>query len=522
MTPEPPSSGSPPPPLRRAGYPDDAVFGGVASEIAYRLDTDPLWVRLAFVGLAVFGGLGVVLYAGLWLVLRGLRRGPMTFVGVCGYAVLFLGTLLILGGGATHTLDSRWVVVLVLAGIAVALWQPRQARALPPVGEAERTGAAGAAWPPPEPGADPNTSPPAPPAARRPAPRPPRPQSTLGYYALGLALLVAAGGAVVDELNGGRLHPEQWLGAAAAVCGLAIVLSSFLGRAMWLVVPALLFAGSGFVAGHAARVGVSTLEMGSRNYVVSPNWYFVGDEDLLAGSIRLDVEGAADQAIAIDFRVAMGLVEVYADDDVSVEVRTRVHSGDVVVDGVDQRGADRWRTYRLGPESAEPDVSVTAEVSLGAVRLHSSLDYFARVLPVEPVEPIEPRVPIEPLMPPGVDVERSMVDLGEGFRMTPDGTVLFPSFSGIAGWLTPDGLVGGDLAFETSELGVTTVYLDTGNALVLPSHMIVTPSGAVIDVPAARAALGSEQGEADEPAVGSVPTNDDEPTIATEPRVSAP
>ena len=119
MTTEPPPSGSPPASPRPVPHPDDAVFGGVASEIAFRLDTDPLWVRLAFVGLAVFGGFGVVLYAGLWLVLRGLRRGPLTLVGACGYAVLIIGTMAILGGGATHTLDSRWVVVLVLAGIAV-------------------------------------------------------------------------------------------------------------------------------------------------------------------------------------------------------------------------------------------------------------------------------------------------------------------------------------------------------------------------------------------------------------------
>jgi len=207
-----------------------------------------------------------------------------------------------------------------------------------------------------------------------------------------------------------------------------------------------------------------------------------------------------------------------------------VHSGEVVVDGVERPAADRWRTYRLGPETAEPDVLVTAEVSLGAVRLHSSLDYYSRVLPVEPiepvdpVEPIEPVDPIEPIYPPGVEVERSLLDIGEGFRMTPDGTVLFPSFGGSVGWLTSDGLIGGDVSFETSEQGVTTLYLDTGNALVLPSHMIVTPSGAVIDVPAVRAELveSSGPGEADEPAAGSLPTNDDEPISAIEPRVSTP
>ena len=69
-------------------------------------------------------------------------------------------------------------------------------------------------------------------------------------------MLVAAVGALIDQANGGRLHPEQWLGAAAVVCGVGLVAGAFAGRALWLAVPAVLFAGTGFAAGEAARIGV--------------------------------------------------------------------------------------------------------------------------------------------------------------------------------------------------------------------------------------------------------------------------
>ncbi len=67
---------------------------------------------------------------------------------------------------------------------------------------------------------------------------------------------MAAAGALIDQANGGRLHPEQWLGAAAVVCGIGLLVGVVAGRARWLAIPAVLFAGAGFVAGEAARVGL--------------------------------------------------------------------------------------------------------------------------------------------------------------------------------------------------------------------------------------------------------------------------
>ena len=53
---------------------DEAVVGGVASGLAEHLAVPVLWVRAGFVVSAVFGGLGVAFYGGLWLMLPGGRQ----------------------------------------------------------------------------------------------------------------------------------------------------------------------------------------------------------------------------------------------------------------------------------------------------------------------------------------------------------------------------------------------------------------------------------------------------------------
>ncbi|HEX6150950.1 PspC domain-containing protein [Nocardioides sp.] len=61
-----------PPTVRRA-FRDtqEPIIGGVASGLAHHLGVPRTWVRAAFVVSCVFGGLGVFMYAGLWLVLPG-------------------------------------------------------------------------------------------------------------------------------------------------------------------------------------------------------------------------------------------------------------------------------------------------------------------------------------------------------------------------------------------------------------------------------------------------------------------
>ena len=122
---------------------DDSILGGVASGLAEHLGLPVLWVRVAFMVLAVMGGFGIVFYAGLWMVLPAQRHfddqapglaaaqrqgrrpgrirrladfGPLVAAGAIAIGVAgFLA--LATGQGALF-----WPVVLAVSGVAL-LWR---------------------------------------------------------------------------------------------------------------------------------------------------------------------------------------------------------------------------------------------------------------------------------------------------------------------------------------------------------------------------------------------------------------
>jgi signal transduction histidine kinase/phage shock protein PspC (stress-responsive transcriptional regulator) len=122
---------------------DDRLLGGVASGLAAHLGADPLLIRALFVVTALFGGLGIALYAGFWMTLpadvhlvpgapgleaasrQGRRSarpfrireaGPLVALGAVaiGVVALFQG---LVGGPMTF-----WPLMLAVVGIAV-LWR---------------------------------------------------------------------------------------------------------------------------------------------------------------------------------------------------------------------------------------------------------------------------------------------------------------------------------------------------------------------------------------------------------------
>jgi signal transduction histidine kinase len=121
----------------------DTYLGGVASGLARHLGLPVLWVRVSFVVLASLAGMGVALYAGLWLVLpssdgfsdeapglasarrTGKRAQPVRRLADIGptiaLAALALGAILlfeaVFGQGALF-----WPVVLGIVGIAL-IWR---------------------------------------------------------------------------------------------------------------------------------------------------------------------------------------------------------------------------------------------------------------------------------------------------------------------------------------------------------------------------------------------------------------
>ena len=454
-----------PPPSATPDTPDDPVgtpvLGGVALDLARRFGVDPLWPRLVFVVLALLDGFGILVYAGLWLVLIVGRRSGWAAARVVGAAIL-VGSVFVLQDVDDPWIGSPWTWALLLAGAAVALWAPRGIPAVagPVIDHAQTDDRAG--------------------TVRRVAAPRDREPSVLGRAVLGVALLVAATGALIDQLNGGRLHPEQWLGAAAVVCGLGVVIGAWRGRGLWLIVPGLLFAGAGFVAGHAARAGVDSASMGDEGVWIDGGTEGPANSTRAAGVARLTVvDTPPTTPTQSDLRVGIGLIEIEVDDDVTVEIHPLAHDGDVKVDGRVTDGD----VITLGPEG-EPDVVVTAEISLGDVRIERfNFD--------EPPEFREPPVP-----------EGTVLDLGEGLSMARDGTVILPDGMGA---ITPDGdVVGASGRLPSRADGATVINSPYGDFLLLPNQMIITPSGALIDVPAFRAEV-----------LGTTPTATTQPAVST-------
>ena len=327
-----------------------AVIGGVARDLGVRTGIDPMWFRLAFVGLTAFSGLGVVLYIGAWLFLRGQRRSAFSWLSLLGVLVIVGGFIVVVGEAGTIYVSGPWTIVILLAGATVALWQPRAVAGH----TGERTEGVVAPAPPPA-------------AAKR----EPRQPSYLGRVTLAVALLVAAAGAIGYRIAGDGLHPERWLGAAAAVCGAGMVIGAWRGRALWLVLPGLLFAGSGFVAGHAARAGLDDFAVGSREFWTgSPTDGLPAREDLVAGEITVTIDDAPPPNTRSDLRVGVGVIELVVDNDVALEGDERPDDGEPVV-------------LHVGPDRP-PEVIIDATVSTGELRINRHEVETRQVRPAVP------------------------------------------------------------------------------------------------------------------------------------------
>lgn len=450
-----------PPPLDAAARPvegidddeaiADRVVLGVAGYVADGLGVDALWVRIGFVLLALAGGVGVVAYLALWLTLFGPECTGLTWLRYVGGAAMVVAVPWLVAVGESGFIDGPVVVIALLIGLTLALWQPRRAprppaRPLPvplstplPVREAID----------PEPEVTPRQR-----RVRRVRRR--REPSMLGRLTFALAVIVAAIGALIDQLNGGRLHPEQWLGAAAIVCGAGLLVGAIRGRGRWLVVPAILFASAGYLAGIMGRLGIDVADaLGSQSvYVAEGRSGGIESIQRAVGTVWISVDGAPTDPLTIDARVAIGGIEMSVADDVAVEIRVDSDRGDLVVDG--EVVADGVR--RLGPDGP-PSVIVDARLGIGG------LDVFT--------------------YDPGSGDRYASFLVGDGVEMSTDGSVML---AGGEAMLAPDNSV---VVGNATSVGPWVVSILTGmGTFVVDGSTLHTPSGAMYDLDELRHEFG--------------------------------
>ncbi|WP_197288825.1 PspC domain-containing protein [Nocardia sp. NRRL S-836] len=226
-------------------------LGGVATGIAMRYRIDPVIVRIAFVALALSGGVGVPLYLVGWLALpdEGDAVSPLESLVHKGQSAtspaktVLLGLLMFpalaytFGGGGGFQVFVT--IAAAVGGVyllqknrghlqpATTLVEPPPVPPVPGAPAWDPLGAAPFAWDLPEPSA------PAPP----PAPRPRKPR--VGLATLGVAMLVVAGSTIAWPF-------APWLSAAhvvgllVAVLAAGLLIGSFTGGGrglVWLLVP---------------------------------------------------------------------------------------------------------------------------------------------------------------------------------------------------------------------------------------------------------------------------------------------
>ncbi|MCU1395482.1 MAG: PspC domain protein [Ilumatobacteraceae bacterium] len=425
------------------------VVGGVAALISAQLGLNPFWVRLTFVVLTLLGGLGIVLYVGLWLVLVVGADDHRRVVRPLGGAVIVLGTLLALRGHRTHFVSGPAAIVLLLVGLAVALWQPRSRSsvAATPLGGAV------------------TVDPQAPTTPRR-------PMSILGPSFLGLAVVTAAVGALIDQANGGRLHPEQWLGAAAAVCGLGLLIGIGWGRARWLIVPVVLFAASGYVGGVASARGIRIQDTGSR-YIDGTDRS--GRTSVSFGDVDLSVYQPIPAPEQQDLAVLVGHAHIYVEESAkaSIDLTWQIDHGSASIDGVRQPSTG---TVHLGPAGAA-DLVVHVSIWRGDLTVENHVTPAAEASGEDGTA--------DGSIPDVTDPSSDAVVVTPGVSMTHDGSFVLGQGEAIID--NTDHVTLGSSTIRAD--GVTEINTSYGLFELLPRGLLVTPTNEIIDMRQRRADL---------------------------------
>jgi phage shock protein PspC (stress-responsive transcriptional regulator) len=317
------------------------LIGGVCSGLGAHFDVDPILFRIAFVGLAIFSGVGIALYLAFLLLTpeEGASRAPIhlrrsAWRSVFGVVIVIVAVGIALHAASHAGLGSSWrfgvgLGWLVLVGSVATLvwWRLR--------GPAERWRGSG---------------------DRR----------LLGLLALGTALVVEA---ILLAVAGAWLAGIDGRVAAWAVVGLGAVLvaASFTGWARRLVLPAAAFALAVAVIA-AAHVDLHG-GMGERAYRPQALSEVRDGYRLGAGRLEIDLRGIAFPPGSTKLHVRLGIGElvVLVPRGVCVETGARIGGG--YVGSLEDRdgGLDVDWSERPSSPANTPRLVLEGRVGLGAL-----------------------------------------------------------------------------------------------------------------------------------------------------------
>ncbi|MCB0915250.1 MAG: PspC domain-containing protein [Actinobacteria bacterium] len=340
----------------------DKMISGVCGGVAQRYGIDPAILRVATVVAIFAGGLGLFGYLALWLLLPR-DIDPPTPTLTRSVWKLILGVLL---GVVAVSSTIAWLANLggitglvvggFLAGLAVWLYlRPRPTPStstsfpatLPEVPPASAGGTAavgyaygGSGTPSPyDPGE--HTTAAYYPAAVAPLPAAPKERSYLGGITLLIALVAA--GAMTAGAAAGLLpfNAVAFFAVLLLVIGVGLLVAAFVGRARWLIIPAVLLTLATAAAVPATRIAE---ELNSEVFsagVGSPTWTPTSSSDfeLGVGTPTLDLRpwaasaGQPGETDVVTADVRAGELTVLVPDTWQVNLVAEASAGEITLNG---------------------------------------------------------------------------------------------------------------------------------------------------------------------------------------------
>ena len=409
----PESAPSPPARPRLLRSADDRVLGGVAAGIAEHFGVEPLVIRLAFLVAAFFGGLGVIAYLALWVILPravpSAEPPPRDHRQLLGYGLVAFGLAVIpgrLGLDLGFGDGAFWPLALIATGGAVLWLRTRDG-----VDASDVETVAAPAPPAPPATADPTIEPrpafapsPAPQPSRAPkARKPPKPPKG-PVTAITLSALLILGGVTWLVIAAGWASVDVGVVAAIAltIVGAGLVTSAWIGRARGLVVVGILLA---FVVGVAGAIDVPIRGgIGDATYRPTTQAAVRDRYRMAIGRLELDFRETrfAGRRTEVTATVGLGRLVVRVPDDVRLVVRGHAGVGSVSLFGR-ERG-DCCPTDKHLVRAGQPGrgtLVLDVRVGAGAVDVtdNSNVVSSPRITPTAPPAPTTPPTPTAPPAP---------------------------------------------------------------------------------------------------------------------------
>ena len=445
----PPTPTATPPHDHRWARSDDRIVLGVAAGLGRALAIDPLLIRIAFVVLGLFSGVGVLVYVAALLLLADSPTSPppSTVRRIVGIVAALVAQTWMFNGDANLP-DAGWVVAIGLFGAAVALWRGRRLRDTGTAVDPQTDSSGGSTT---EQWRSLTTE--------RPK-RPKEPRSPLGLLTVGAATVI---GALVWLANEHARNRGVWaFGWATVVLGIGLLVGAFVGRARWLILPAiattlaalaasaLSFAGVGL--GH--RTGDDSVYIGADSTVAARYRRGIGDFELIIADYPRDVSAVVE--------VGVGKLTVIVPDNARVQVDARVGVGLIDAFGTTNNGYRRVLAVDDNT-TGSPTIQLKLRVGIGNIEVRHGSFFKGPVI----------KVPTPPLAPDGPVLRV----FGDGTRLFADGSISFDDGSRIEA----DGSYQIPIVAQNID---RSVQLENG-AVIRADGVVVTPGGFTIEPPGA-------------------------------------